>query len=76
MKIYVKALFYISDFDDEQFAKVINKSHTLVTLPRESQDRQAFLGFRDCTEKMIDYIFLEKCIWLVLKDMGDVSWEF
>lgn len=76
MKIYVKALVYISDLDDEQFAKVINKSHTLVTLPRERQDWQVFFGFRECTEKMINYIFLENSIWLVLKNMGDVSQEF
>lgn len=37
MMIYVKALFYISDFDDEQFTKVINKSHNLVTLPERAQ---------------------------------------
>lgn len=65
MTIYVKALFYISDFDDEQFTKVINKSHNLVTLPRESPARQAFLRYLHCTlwsrlyRKMIDSIFLE-----------------
>lgn len=71
MKIYVKALVYISDLDDEQFAKVINKSHTLVTLSRERQDWQVFFGFRECTEKKWLIIFS----WKTLYDLLLKTWE-
>lgn len=68
----MKALFYISNFDDEQFTKVINKSHTLVTLPRERQDWQVFLGFRDCTEKKKRLIIFS---WKTLYDLFLKTWE-